>query len=263
MQTSDALQNFCVRLAETASAAILPHFRNLADVENKAEAGYDPVTIADRDAEAAMRRLIMTEYPDDGIDGEEFGVERSDADHVWVLDPIDGTRSFITGVLSWGVLVGRTSGGRAQFGMMHQPFVGETFFGDGRAATHVMNGKVTPLRTRGCARLGDAVMLSTAPEIFSAEETPVFNALRREVRLTRFGTDCYGYCMLAAGQADIVVEAGLKSYDIAALIPIIEGAGGVVTSWTGGSALDSGRVAASGDPRLHEQLLRHLEMNDG
>ena len=149
-------------------------------------------------------------------------------------------------------------GGRPRIGMMHQPFVGETFFGDCQTAILTRAGTETPMRTRPCPDLSDAALLSTGPDFFSEAERPRFDAVSREAKLTRFGTDCYGYCMLAAGQADLVVEAGLKIQDIAPLIPIVEGAGGVVTDWSGGPAGSGGQVVASGDPRLHEKVLKKL-----
>ncbi|MBB4302915.1 myo-inositol-1(or 4)-monophosphatase [Rhodobium orientis] len=258
MLASDQLKFFCEALAKAASDEILPRFRNLVRVDNKDENAFDPVTEADRAAEAAMRRLIAERFPEDGIDGEEHGLERGDAEAVWILDPIDGTRGFIVGLPTWGVLIGRMEGGRPRIGMMHQPFVGETFFGDCETAVLTRAGIETPLRTRPCPDLADAALLSTGPDFFSDEERPAFEAVSREAKLTRFGTDCYGYCVLAAGQADLVVEAGLKIQDIAPLIPIVEGAGGVVTDWSGGPAGSGGQVVASGDPRLHEQVLKKL-----
>ena len=258
MHMSVKLRIFFDQLAAAAAGEILPQFRNPTGLSNKDVDGYDPVTDADRRAEAVMRRMIVEAFPDHGIDGEEYGVERIDAEHVWVLDPIDGTRGFIIGLPTWGTLIGLLRNGRPVLGMMHQPFIGESFFGDGDRAEHVRQGTVTPLRTRSCDAIGDAVLLTTAPGLFDRQEYDAFGKVSAAARLTRFGTDCYGYCMVAAGQADLVIETGLKNQDIAPLIPIIEGAGGVVTSWDGGPAVQGGRAVASGDPRLHEKVLRLL-----
>ena len=258
MRSSEELKNFCENLADAAAAEILPRFRNLDGVDNKEKAGFDPVTEADRAAEAAMRKLIAERYPEDGIDGEEFGVERAGADRVWILDPIDGTRSFIIGLPTWGVLIGMLENGRPAIGMMAQPFVNESFFGDGRQAYSRVGQTTIEIRVRACPGLVDATLLTTSPDILTAPERDLFYAISADAQLTRYGTDCYGYCLLAAGFVDIVIESGLKNQDIAPLIPIVEGAGGIVTSWTGGPATNGGRVVASGDPKLHEAMLKRL-----
>ena len=259
MQFSHTYADFLDRLADAAEAAIMPHFRSGHDVENKLDSGFDPVTVADRAGEEAMRALINAEYPDHGILGEEHGAEKLDAENLWILDPIDGTRAFITGLPTWGTLIGLRTNGADGLGMMAQPYVRERYAGDGKSAWYAGPIGRRRLTTRACGRIADAVMLTTAPELFSASEQPVFDAVRDATTLTRFGTDCYGYCMVAAGMADLVIEAGLKAYDIAALVPIIEGAGGVVTTWSGNAPVDGGQILACGDPRLHEQVLRMLE----
>lgn len=262
MQADNDLIAFADRLADAAADIVLRHFRGAMDVDNKLHGGegggFDPVTVADRGAEEAMRALIEAEYPDHGIIGEEHGSVRTDAEHVWVLDPIDGTRSFITGVPLWGTLIGLTRNGRPTAGMMAQPYIGERFVGDGTRAWYKGPLGKRDLKTRACTQLSDAVMFTTTPALFDVNERPVYDRLESQARLARYGTDCYGYCMLAAGQADLVIEAGLQSYDIVALAPIIEGAGGVVTTWTGGSVMDGGRIVASGDKRLHDIVLRDL-----
>lgn len=263
MPAADPLVGFLDELADAAGAAILPHFRSRLTVENKlADGAFDPVTVADRAAEAAMRTLIGARHPEHGILGEEFGRERVDADEVWVLDPIDGTRAFISGLPVWGTLIGLTRGGRPALGMMAQPFTGERYAGDGARAWYRGPEGARALSTRPCGRLDEAVVFTTSPHLFSAAERPHWDAIESEARLARYGVDCYAYCMVAAGFVDLVVESGLQAYDIVALIPIIEGAGGVVTSWSGGSAADGGRVVASGDPRLHEIVLRRLARVD-
>jgi myo-inositol-1(or 4)-monophosphatase len=224
--------------------------------EDKSRGGaFDPVTEADRAAEVAMRQLIKRSFPTHGIIGEEFGAEREDADYVWVLDPIDGTRAFIAGLPTWGTLIGLNRAGRPVFGMMHQPFTGERFFGDGGSATFRGPGGERRLHTRRCASLGDAVMATTSPKLFSGNALRAYDRVESVARLARYGCDCYAYCMLAGGHIDLVVEAGLKPYDIAALIPII---GGVVTTWDGGPAANGGAIVAAGDRRVHAAALELL-----
>ncbi len=250
--------DFLESLADAAGAAILPLFRTRLTVEDKGKAGFDPVTAADRAAEAAMRKLIGDRYPGHGIVGEEYGAERPEAEFVWVLDPIDGTRSFINGLPLWGTLIGLLRDGKPVLGMMAQPFTGERFGGDGGKAWFSRNGSRQALATRPCAELAAAALLTTTPQLFRDGDRSAYDAIERSVRLARYGTDCYGYCMVAAGHADLVIEAGLQAYDIVALIPVIEGAGGRVTSWEGGSAAAGGRVVASGDARLHAAVLERL-----
>ena len=258
MQITAISRAFFDQLADVASAAIMPHFRTALAVENKLEGAFDPVTIADKAGEMAMRELIAATYPDHGILGEEFGNTGLDRDHVWVLDPVDGTRSFIAGIPLWGTLIGLRVGGRAAQGMMAQPFTGERFYGDGASALYSGPGGERPLRTRPCGDISQATLFTTSLRAFSGAEQEAYLSVERQAKLARYSADCYAYCMVAAGQADLVIEAGLQPYDITALIPVIEGAGGVVTSWTGGSATDGGQVVASGDPRLHDQVLKLL-----
>ncbi|MCJ2089955.1 histidinol-phosphatase [Methylobacterium sp. E-005] len=255
------LGRFLDDLADASGRAILPFFRAQFGLDDKARSGapFDPVTEADRAAEVVLRTMIGQTFPAHGILGEEFGSERTDAECVWVLDPIDGTRSFIAGLPTWGTLIGLTRNGVPVRGMMHQPYLGERFTGDGKSARLRGPAGERTLLTRRSADLGQAILATTDPRLFAAgEETERFRALEGQVRMSRYGADCYAYCMLAAGQIDLVVEAGLKPYDIVALIPIIEGAGGRVTAWDGGSAAGGGRVVAAGDPRLHAAALRVL-----
>ena len=205
-----------------------------------------------------MRGLIAARYPDHGIVGEEYGQDRPDAEFVWVLDPIDGTRSFIAGLPVWGTLIGLRAAGRPVLGMMVQPFTGERFAGDGKRAWYAGPGGASEMRTRPCASLGEALLFTTTPKLFRGAELEAYERVERGVRLARYGTDCYAYCMVAAGHADLVIESGLKPHDIVALIPIIEGAGGVVTGWQGGSAAMGGQVLACGDPRLHAAVVARL-----
>lgn len=250
---------FVDELATLSGQAILPFFRSSLAAEDKSGGGvFDPVTEADRAGEAAMRQLIKRTFPTHGIVGEEFGDERADAEYVWVLDPIDGTKSFIAGFPLWGTLIGLTRNGRPAFGLMHQPFTGERFSGDGGSAVWRGRTGERRLKVRRCASLSDAVMSTTSPGLFSPALRPAYDRVERETRLARYGTDCYAYCMLAAGHIDLVIEAGLKPHDIVALIPIIEGAGGIVTTWSGDSAARGGSVVAAGDRRVHEAALALL-----
>ncbi len=252
--------DFLNHLADAASAAILPHFRKRLDVESKTEGDFDPVTAADRNAEAAIRRLITEHFPDHGIVGEEFGNERADARDVWVIDPIDGTRAFIAGIPVWGVLIGLRREGYPVLGMMAQPFTGERFYGNGADAWYRgPDGQSRPMTTRACASLEGATMFTTSPALYQpGEERDAYDRLERSVRLSRYGVDCYAFAMVADGHVDLTVEPGLQPYDIVALIPVVEGAGGQVTSWEGGSAAEGGNVVASGDSRMHKAALEIL-----
>lgn len=246
-------------LADLSGRTIAPFFRSAMVAENKAGPGaFDPVTEADRAAEAAMRARIRKSFPAHGVEGEEFGNEGSSAEYVWVLDPIDGTAAFISGLPLWGTLIGLKRHGEPVYGMMSQPFTGERFYGDCGQSSYERAGQTRIIRTRRCASLAEATLASTSPHLFSETEAPAFQRVQRAARMTRYGADCYAYCMLAAGHIDLVVEAGLKPCDIAPLIPIIQGAGGVVTSWDGGSAVNGGRVIAAGDPALHAEAMRLL-----
>jgi histidinol phosphatase-like enzyme (inositol monophosphatase family) len=253
------LSRFLDELADVSGHAILPLFRSRLEVDNKlAQGQFDPVTAADRAAETAMRTLIGARFPEHGILGEEFGSERTDAEYVWVLDPIDGTRAFISGLPVWGTLIGLKHAGKPVLGMMHQPFTRERFAGDGRSAWYRGPDGDRDLKTRNCADLSGAILFCTTPALFKGDDRTAYDRVEARVRLARYGTDCYAYAMVAAGHVDVVIEAGLQPYDIVALIPVIEGAGGIVTNWTGGSAADGGRVVASGDARLHDQVLTLL-----
>lgn len=250
---------FMENLAAKSGAATLPFFRSQFALADKAGmGGFDPVTEADRAAELVIRHEIGAIFPAHGIIGEEFGDDGRNCEYTWIIDPIDGTRSFICGIPLWGTLIGLTRHGAPVMGMMHQPYIGETFMGDcDKAWVNGPSGKHT-LKTRGCSNLADAFLMTTSPSLFGGAEAEVYKNVERQVRLARYGTDCYAYAMLAAGQIDLVIESGLKPYDIVALIPIIEGAGGVITSWDGGSAANGGQVVAAGTRQLHEKALKLL-----
>ena len=258
---------FINRLATLSGEAIMPFFRTAIAAEDKAHGGaFDPVTEADRSAELVMRRMIQTTFPDHGVIGEEFGADNPQADYVWVIDPIDGTKSFICGFPTWGTLIGLMHHGRPCYGMMHQPFSHERFMGDGstafwrgpaRAAV-AGQGEIEEKRrlsTRACPSLAQATLMTTSPSLITPRRLADFQRIEERVRLSRYGGDCYAYCALAAGHVDLVIETGLKPYDIVALIPIIEGAGGVITTWEGGDPANGGDIVASGDPALHPVAL--------
>src|SRR5437867_4509235 len=250
---------FVEELAAKSGEVILPFFRTSLSIDNKSTAGhFDPVTAADRAAEAAMRVLIRRTFPTHGIVGEEYGSEREDAEYVWVLDPIDGTKSFICGMPAWGTLIALTRFGKPVFGMMHQPFLRESFTGDGEAARYRGPGGDRELAVRACAALEDAVLFTTSPLLMSEEDRGAFDRVEQRVRLSRYGGDCYAYCMLAAGHIDLVIETELKPHDVIPLVPIIAGAGGVLTTWDGGSALSGGRIIAAGDRAVHAAALEML-----
>lgn len=257
---SKTLLDFAHLLADEAGRVILPKFRRRIHVDNKlGEHGFDPVTAADRDAERVIARLIKENFPDHGIVGEEFGTTNPDARYRWIIDPIDGTRSFIIGAPTWGTLIGLLDGDRAVLGLMDQPFTGERYWSTPRGAYLRLRGKkASKIKTRAC-RLDEAVLSTTHPDLFAAgEEVLRFASIKAKVRMTRFGGDCYGYCLLASGFVDLIVEAGLNPYDIVALVPIVEAAGGRVTTWSGGSPYAGGRIVAAGDPKLHAEALELL-----
>lgn len=245
---------FAERLADAAADAIRPYFRSALAVEDKGAAGFDPVTEADRAAERAMRALILDRYPGHGILGEEEDAVAGAGEFTWVLDPIDGTRAFITGLPLWGTLIALNDGTGPILGVMNQPFTGERYTGGGGAWR---NGE--PIRARRCAGLREARIMCTSPALF---DTPArlaaFQSVAAEAQLVRYGGDCYAYCMVASGFVDAVIESGLKPYDTQALIPIVEGAGGRMTTWDGASAQHGGTVVACGDPALHAELVSRL-----
>ena len=257
---------FVARLADAAGEATLPFFRSALGAQNKAGGGlaFDPVTEADHAAEVAMRRLIEAQFPGHGLIGEEFGVKNPDAPYVWVLDPIDGTKSFISGLPMWGTLIGLKHNGVPCYGMMSQPFTRERFFGDGKASfwigpAHRGTGQEKrKLHTRPCAEIADATVMTTSPRLLTPEKRAAYERVEQMAKIPRYGGDCYAYCALAAGHVDLVIEDGLQPYDIVALIPIIQGAGGVVTTWEGGDASQGGSIIAAGDPRAHEAAMKLL-----
>jgi histidinol phosphatase-like enzyme (inositol monophosphatase family) len=251
---------FLDKLADASGAAIMPHFRQSIEVEDKGTVTwwggtYDPVTVADKAAETAIRTLIKEHHPDHGIWGEEEGFEKGSSPLVWVIDPIDGTRAFITGLPVWGTLIALNDGTRPVVGVMDQPFTRERFLGWGTGA-RLGDRK---LATRPCASIAEARLMTTDPRMFAdGPERDAFDSVYKRARMARYGGDCYAYCMLAMGFVDLVIEGSLQAYDVQALIPIVEGAGGRFTSWTGGPADQGGFVVAAGDPRVHDEALKLL-----
>lgn len=243
-------------LADAARAVILPHFRspNLS-AQNKDAAGFDPVTVADRAAEQAMRALLALHRPDDAIWGEEFGQSAGTSGRTWVLDPIDGTRGFITGTPTWGVLIALSDDSGPLLGMIDQPYIGERFFGTEGAALMTGPQGTKQLVTRTTATLDQAFLFTTFPEVGTPKDRAGFMAVADTVKLTRYGMDCYAYALLAAGQVDLVIEAGLNAYDIQGPIGVIEAAGGIVTNWQGGPAFNGGRALAAANTTLHAEAL--------
>lgn len=246
-------------LADAARPIALRYFRSNAQaMENKLTSGFDPVTLADREIEHAMREILAKRRPDDAILGEEYDDVAGSTGLTWVLDPIDGTRGFVSGTPTWGVLVAVGLECGPLYGIIDQPFTQERFAGGFDEAQLRLADKTVPLGVRKCASLNDAILFSTFPEVGTNAEREGFERVRDRVKLTRYGMDCYAYGLLAAGQIDLVVEASLNAYDIQAPIAVIEAAGGIVTDWQGGPAHNGGRAVAAGDPVIHAQAMRWL-----
>jgi myo-inositol-1(or 4)-monophosphatase len=250
---------FALAVAEQAGAATLPFFRADVAIDNKRDDGhFDPVTEADRAAEQVFRETLRARYPTHGIFGEEFGFEAGNG-LTWVIDPIDGTRAYMSGMLHWGLLLALFDGQMPVLGVMHQPFTGEFFSGDNRAAWYRRGSVEQPLRSRQGVSLRDAVLATTSPRLFRAPgERSAFERVEREVKLSRYGGDCYIYAMVAMGYVDIATDAGLQPYDIQALVPIIRGAGGVVTTLDGGDPSMGGFIVAAGSRELHRSVLTSM-----
>lgn len=264
MPTHDTprLLAFADTLAEAARGAILPHFRAAHSITNKLKDGrFDPVTEADQAAERAMLALIEHTFPDHGVLGEEYGERESRSGYQWILDPIDGTRAFISGLPTWGVLIGLYYEGQPLIGVMDQPFTEERYRGWMDGANATSRAGTRALRARACVSLREATLSTTSPDILEGDEARAWANVRNHAKLVRYGYDCYAYCMVAAGHIDGVVESGLKAFDIAALIPILTGAGGGVCAWDGGDASQGGRVLAYGDMRIRDEALTLLSLS--
>lgn len=255
---------FAHSLADAAGAVIRPYFRQRLDVTDKKPVVdgvtvFDPVTEADKNAEKAIRAIIKRERPDDGILGEEFGEEAGTTGRRWVLDPVDGTRAFVNGRYEWGSLIALEEDGKPVLGIIDQPVLGERFIGvNGKTQLHTADS-IARLSVRSCAGLGDAILCSTHPDAFYGDgEWDAFKRVKRAVRMQRWGGDCTIFGILALGFADLIVETAFHRWDVAALIPVVEGAGGIITNWEGGSCADGGKCVAAGDARVHDAALKLL-----
>jgi histidinol phosphatase-like enzyme (inositol monophosphatase family) len=254
------LDAFLVELNRASSAAILPLFRGDHGLEDKGGpaqnglGGFDPVTEADRGAEAAIRKLIAERHPEHGVIGEEYGEDRPDSDFVWVLDPVDGTRAFVAGLPVWTTLIGLRHQGRPVLGSIGQPYLGELYIGSAAGSRLMSRGSSRPLKTRPCPDLSKAIIATTDPEAcFNGAERAAWRDLRKATRLARLGCDAYAYAMVAAGTMDVVVESGLKSWDVEAAMPVIEGAGGFSSDWKGQPiGQNGGTMILAGDQRALE-----------
>ena len=247
---------FAVELAHEAARVTLPFFRGDYTQENKAGPGsFDPVTEADKAAEAAIRRMIAARYPDHGVIGEEYGEDRPDADHVWILDPIDGTRAFIAGLPLWTTLIALRIEAHPRVGVIAQPYLDEIFLGGPSGARLLRGDSDTALKVRPCERLTDALIATTDADLFTGPELGAWTQVRAAARLARFGCDAYAYAMVAAGRIDLVAESALKVWDWSALVPVVEAAGGEVTNWRGEAPDGTGQIIAVGDARVREQAL--------
>jgi len=251
---------FAHRLADAAGEVIRPYFRRRLEVIDKGKGAFDPVTVADRGAEEAIRAIIARERPCDAILGEEYGHTPGTSGRTWVLDPVDGTRAFITGRHTWGTLIALEEQGRRVLGIIDQPVLRERFIGyDGRAR-YISAAGEEPLKTRACASLALAAVSTTHPwGYFNDGERAAFESLARASRMSYFGGDCYAYALLAMGHIDLIAESGLKSWDVAALEPVIVNAGGVVSDWKGNPLGAGGNIIAAGDARVHAEAVKMLE----
>lgn len=259
MQDAQSIIDTAHEMADAAGRAILPLFRSAGlTADNKRPADFDPVTEADRAAERAMRDVLARRRPHDGIFGEEYGAQQGSSGLTWILDPIDGTRAFICGAPSWGVLIGLSDGEQILYGIVDQPYTGERFEG-GLGISRLVTGKgERRLSVRTGVDLSRATLMTTFPEVGTAEEGAAFRRVAEQVRLTRYGLDCYAYALLALGQIDLVIEAGLQPYDIAGPMAVVQAAGGIVTNWQGGTAINGGQVIAAATPDLHRAALELL-----
>jgi len=253
-----ALDSFLLELNQVSAQAIAPLFRADHGLDDKGGPGrFDPVTEADKGAEAAIRKLIAERFPEHGVIGEEYGEDRPDSEFVWVLDPVDGTRAFISGLPLWCTLIGLRHEGRPVLGSIGQPFLDEIYVGHAGGSRLISRGETRPLRVRPCPRLTDALIATTDPEgCFDGAELGAWTQVRAAARLARLGCDAYAYAMVAAGTMDLVIEAGLKSWDIESAIPLLEGAGGMVTNWRGEPVgPNGGQIAIAGDRACLDEAL--------
>lgn len=249
------LTRFAIALARASAVEILPWFRRNAEIDVKAGPVWDPVTEGDRAGERVIRKMIEERYPEHGIHGEEYGTKEGRSGFTWILDPVDGTRSFICGMPTWATLIGLNFEGKPVVGLMNQPFVGDMFYGNPNGAWLDHRGVSLAIRTRTGIDLSGATIGTTAPELYSGLDQRGFERLRKKARLTRYGGDAYFFAVMAAGHIDIAMDANLQAYDIAPLLPIVTGAGGVYAEWTGGDAAKGGNVITAGSQALLDEAL--------
>lgn len=252
------LTGFALRLADAAATSILPHFRQGTPIDIKAAETWDPVTEGDRAGERAIRSLIEKHYPSHGIIGEEYGTTQGSSGLTWILDPVDGTRAFVIGLPTWATLIALYDDGRPVLGVMCQPFVGDTFYGHTEGAWLNHRGNVQPIRAAAARRLADGMGGTTSPHLYTGPDAAAFDRLRRGMKSMRYGLDCYSFSLMAAGHLDLAMDPGLQIYDIAALIPIMEGAGGVVSTWTDNDPRQGGNVIAASSQALLDEALRTM-----
>ncbi len=271
-ETLNAIRLIVDTALDLAAEVTLPKFRQPIDIDNKLSTGFDPVTQADREAEQVLRDSLMSALPHAGFLGEEDSIATNLAESgpdigldealqkqlTWVVDPIDGTKAFITGLPLWGTLVALNDGEQVVFGALDQPWLEERFVGLEGRAERLYKGQRSVLTTRAARPLKDAIVQTTSPDMFNDDTLDAFNRVRKSVSMTRYGGDCYAYALLAMGGIDAVIESSLQPYDIQALIPIVEGAGGVITNWQGEPCLAGGSVVAAANPEVHERLLSEL-----
>ncbi|MGA9658759.1 MAG: histidinol-phosphatase [Asticcacaulis sp.] len=257
------LEAFALELAAAAAAAAMPLFRlkGLGEDNKLAHlSAFDPVTEADKGAERAIRALINSRYPDHGIIGEEYGNENAEADYVWVLDPVDGTRAFISGLPIWTTLIGLRYMSRPVLGLIAQPVLQEIYLGSPLGSRLITPQGQSPLRVRNCGSLADAILGTTDPYQFKGRESDAYADLLKAAKLARYGCDAYAFAMVAAGTMDMALETGLKAWDIDAIIPVIENAGGIVSNWHGQPVGQTGgQVIAAGSKALIDEALTHLK----
>jgi myo-inositol-1(or 4)-monophosphatase len=257
-QTRDELMLFARQLSKVAAEAILPYFRAHTPVEVKEGAVWDPVTEGDRAGERAIRQLIEKHYPSHGIVGEEYGVKTGTSDLKWILDPVDGTRAFVIGLPTWANLIGLYDGDKPILGVMSQPFVGDTFFGHQGGAWLDHRSHVEAIRVSTCETLSNAYVGTTSPHLYKDKNEEGLNRLRTSCRHMRYGGDAYFFSLLAAGHLDIAMDPTLQIYDIAALIPIIQGAGGIVGTWTTNDPTKGGNVLTAATQKLFDQAFEKM-----
>jgi myo-inositol-1(or 4)-monophosphatase len=254
------LRAFALTLADAARGETLPRFQSGCGADNKNEGGaWDPVTDADRQGELAIRGLIERHFPEHGISGEEFGVRDGSSRWSWSLDPVDGTRAFVFGLPSWTTLIALLERERPALGIVDTPALGELYIGDEDGAFLLRAGApARGIAVSGCAELGEARLTTTDPALFDAAGAAAFAEVAARCRLVRYGLDAYGYARLAAGTIDLVIESGLKPHDYNALIPLVRGAGGVISDWRGGQDYGGGRVVAAASEALFDAALALL-----